>query len=170
MYLFVVSLIIVTIISFLATTLYWFPFENMFINFSSPEDVFKYTTNGYIDKIIYGDSSCMIIYTDNNSKHTLFVLEVNNAYKIVTYPQYSKEHLFSKNYCTANIYTLNQTGDTYCVGEFISDVNDVNITDNFNTEYYFFKADESIYYFYGYINDYNENYSVYINSQETVFA
>lgn len=164
-----IGIIILSIVSFLGTVLYMCPFENLFIDFSSPEDVFKYTTIGDIDRVMYGDKSCMIIYTNNNSKHTLFVRKDVDGYKIVTYPQYSKEHLFSKNYCSTNIYTLTQTKDTYCVGHLMNNTDDINLSDSFDTEYCVLQIDKNVYYFYGYLKNYNENYSLYINSIETVF-
>lgn len=168
LHIFVVSFIMISIVSLLGIAFYWCPFENMIIDFSSPEDVFEYTSNGEIDRIVYADNSCMIIYTDNKSQKTLFALTDGDSYKIVTYPQYSKEHIFSKNYCSANIYTIKQTGDTYCMGQIISDESSIDVTDNFDTEYYTFKADENVYYFYGFIKEYDENYSVFINSKEEV--
>lgn len=169
-YIFFLSLIIISVVTLFGTVLYNCPFENLFINFSSPEDVFNYTTIGEINKVVYGDNSCMIIYTENNSKNTLFVRKDNDGYKIVTYPQYSKEYFFSKNYCSINIYSLIESGDTYCVGQLMNDKSDINLSDNFDTEYYLFHINENIYYFYGYLKDYNENYSLYINSIEAVFV
>lgn len=162
-----------SIISFILACI---PFENLFINFSSPEDVFKYTKHGEIDKIIYGENSCMIIYNNDNSQQTLFVRKDGDGYKIVTYMQYSKEYLVSKNYnnstyiCSTHIYTLNQTGDTYSVGHLYNNTNDVKLSDNFDTEYYLTHINGNVYYFYGYLKDYNENYSLYINSTEAVFV
>ncbi|MGN0502731.1 MAG: hypothetical protein ACI4HN_07380 [Ruminococcus sp.] len=153
----------IAVVSILGTALYVCPFENLFIDFSSPEDVFKYTANGDIDKVIYGDNSCMIIYSDNNSQDVLFVGKDNDSFKIVTYPQYSKEHLFTKNYWSANIYTLNQTGDTYCAGQLINDVNNVNISDNLGTEYYCIKESDNVFCFYGYVKGYDEKYTINID-------
>lgn len=163
-------LLVLFFYSFIAFILWYIPFENLFINFSSPEDVFKYTKQGEIDKIIYGENSCMIIYNNDNSQQTLFVRKDGDGYKIVTYMQYSKEYLVSKNYCSTHIYTLNQTGDTYSVGHLYNNTNDVKLSDNFDTEYYLTHINGNVYYFYGYLKDYNENYSLYINSTEAVFV
>lgn len=166
-YRFVLCLGALAFISILGTALYCFPFENLFIDFSSPEDVFKYTAtaNGYIDKVIYGDNSCMIIYSDNDSIYkTMFVAKDNDSYKIVAYPQYSTEHIYSQKYWNADIYTINQTGDTYCFLLLYTHDDNVNISDNLGTEYHCFKVTENSYYFYGYMKGYDENYSVYINS------
>lgn len=163
-------LLVLFFYSFIAFILWCIPFENLFINFSSPEDVFKYTKQGEIERIIYGENSCMIIYNNDNSQQTLFVRKDGDGYKIVTYMQYSKEYLVSKNYCSTHIYTLNQTGDTYSVGHLYNNTNDVKLSDNFDTEYYLTHINGNVYYFYGYLKDYNENYSLYINSTEAVFV
>lgn len=140
------------------------PFENLFIDFSSPEDVFKYTTTGDIDKVLYGDNSCMIIYTDNdNSKDIMFARKDDNGYKIVTYLQYSKESLIPRKHCFTYMYKLNQTEDTYCYGHLIHDTNDTDLSDNYDTEYCVFHINEDVYY-YGYLKNYNGNYSLYVNS------
>lgn len=140
------------------------PFENLFIDFSSPEDVFKYTTTGDIDKVLYGDNSCMIIYTDNdNSKDIMFARKDDNGYKIVTYLQYSKESLIPRKHCFTYMYKLNQTEDTYCYGHLIHDTNDIDLSDNYDTEYCVFHIDDKVYY-YGYLKNYNGNYSLYVNS------
>lgn len=154
---------IMCIVSLLDTALYMWPFENLFIDFSSPEDVFKYTTTGDIDKILYGDNSCMIIYTNDNSKDIMFARKDDNGYKIVTYPQYSKECLVPRKHCFTDMYKLNQTEDTYCCGYLIHDTNDIDLSDNYDTEYCVFHIDDKVYY-YGYLKNYNGNYSLYVNS------
>lgn len=54
-----------------------FPLENLIINFKSPESVFNYTRTGKIDDIVYGEESCMVIYSKGNNTGGHFIIPKN---------------------------------------------------------------------------------------------
>lgn len=163
-----------TLVSLIGLLLYWFPFENMFIHFSSPEDVFKYTCVGDIKDIVYGNNSCMIVYTNYNGLQTCFVKK-DDYYKIVTYPQYYTTNLVSKDRVDMEITTIKDIDDNYCLGTAYNKKN-IKITDNKNSEFFYINSiddnsdNSNIYRFYSFINDYDETYELFYNSKKIDFV
>ena len=160
----VADIIIVCIIGLL---LHQTPFENLFFGFSSLEDVFNYTSSGQITDMVYGDNSVMIVYTSDNSINYCFTIKENDTYKIVTPAQMKKENFLSKNGVAVNITTLNSINDSYALGTV---QHNVKITDNSDSDYKLIPTDfDTIYKFYGYVNNYDESYSLYLDSEKVNF-
>ena len=160
----VADIIIVCIIGLL---LHQTPFENLFIGFSSPEDVFNYTSSGQITDMVYGDNSVMIVYTSDNSINYCFTIKENDTYKIVTPAQMKKDNFLSKDGIAVNITTLDNINDSYALGTV---QHNVKITDNSDSDYKLIPTDfDTIYKFYGYVNNYDESYSLYLDSEKVNF-
>lgn len=157
------------LVSLIGIFLYWYPIENMFINFSSPQDVFTYTNTGKINDIIYDDNSCMIVYTDNSGLQTSFVKKDNDSYKIITFAQYNSQKFLSKDNASAEFITFKDINDCYCFGSIYNTDNNIKITDNLYSDYFTFQIDDNLYNFYGNISDYNENYTLYVNDKKVNF-
>ncbi|MCH5298016.1 MAG: hypothetical protein J1E85_10165 [Ruminococcus sp.] len=156
------------LVSLIGIFLYWYPIENMFINFSSPQDVFTYTNTGEINDIIYGDNSCMIVYSDNSGLQTSFFKIDNDSYKIITFAQYNSQKFLSKDNTSAEFITLKGINDCYCFGS-IYTTNNIKITDNLSSDYFTFQIDDNLYNFYGYISNYNEDYTLFVNDKKVNF-
>lgn len=160
----VADIIIVCIIGLL---LHQTPFENLFFGFSSPEDVFNYTSSGQITDMVYGDNSVMIVYKSGNNINFCFTTKKDDKYKIVTSVQMKKDSFLSKDGIAVNITTLNSINDSYAFGTV---QHNVKITDNSDSDYKLIPTDfDTIYKFYGYINNYDESYSLYIDSEKVNF-
>ena len=160
----VADIIIVCIIGLL---LHQTPFENLFIGFSSPEDVFNYTSSGQITDMVYGDNSVMIVYKTGNNINFCFTTKKDDKYKIVTSFQMKKDSFLSKNGVAVNITTLNSINDSYALGTV---QHNVKITDNSDSDYKLIPTDfDTIYKFYGYVNNYDESYSLYLDSEKVNF-
>lgn len=94
-----------------------FPVENMMTDFSSPESAFKYFCAGEIEKIIYGNDSCLVVYSDGQGtlKDCVF-LKSGAGYKLPSYFSDRKvAHTFTQN-GIFNTYRVNGTGDYYIKG------------------------------------------------------
>lgn len=112
------SVILGAIFSLAITTgISMFPVENIVIDFSSPESAFKYFCAGEIEEIIYGNDSCLVVYSDSQGtfKDCVF-LKSGDSYKLPTYFSRSKvAHVFTEN-GLFNTYQINGTGDYYVQG------------------------------------------------------
>lgn len=109
------------------------PIENIFIQFKTPENVFHYVNSGKIDDIIYGENSCMVIYSDSDSTGSHFIVsKTEKGYRIPGYFETKHVlHKFDKSGCF-DIYNAAGTDDYYIVGTFISKNDDINIIDSSN--------------------------------------
>jgi len=112
-----------------------FPIENLFINFPSPESVFHYTRLGRIESVTYGDDSCMVFYSNENSTylHT-FVLKAKNGYKIAGYFSAKKvADRFDKDAMT-NVYRIVGTRDYYVIGSVNLEGSEIDLFDGDNKQ------------------------------------
>lgn len=91
-----------------------FPIENLCINFKSSESVFKYANYGEIDEIIYGQESCMIVYSRKNNTGGHYIIpKTEKGYKIPSYFTTKKiSHKFNKS-GFFNVYNVKGTQDYY---------------------------------------------------------
>ena len=103
-----------------------FPVENLFIHSRSPESIFHYAGSGNIDEIIYGQESCLIVYSNGNSTGGHYIIpKTENGYKIPNYFTTKRiSHKFDEN-GLFDIYHVNGTQDYYVFGTV-----DWNDTDN----------------------------------------
>ena len=87
-----------------------FPVENLFIHSRSPESIFHYAGSGNIDEIIYGQESCLIVYSKGNSTGGHYIIpKTENGYKIPNYFTTKRiSHKFDEN-GLFDIYEVNET-------------------------------------------------------------
>lgn len=111
-----------------------FPLENLFINFKSPESVFKYAEIGAIYEIIEGNDSSLVIYSDSSGSYSHYIVpKTTDGYKI---PNYFYErnvlHKFDRD-GAFDVYNAEGTQDYYvfCAVNFQDGVNDISV---FNAE------------------------------------
>lgn len=164
------------IISFLVITLSAnLPFENLFVNFDTPEKVFKYTNSGAIVDIVDGKDSCMIIYSTNRNGYNLyFVPKSKNGYKIPHY-RYAKNILQEQN--EKLFYVIKQTSKTndYFLYAFTTSKDEnINLKSNKSNNISNFVLDNDIneikqIIFYEYIDNYEaDDYYLIINDEKVI--
>jgi len=147
-----------------------FPVENLFYNFKSPESVFNYTNSGKIDEIIYGQKSCMVIYSKWNSTGGHYVIpKSEKGYKIPRYLSTKKvSHKFDKD-GIFDVYNVKGTNDYYIFGI-------VHLKENKNQIDVFNKKDEKVEsnifvkknmsFIYFFIYDFSNEYYLLINGEK----
>lgn len=60
-----------------------FPTENLFINFKTPEQALHYIEAADVQGVVYGDSTCMVVYIDRTSSYGYQIIpKHNDSYKI----------------------------------------------------------------------------------------
>ena len=110
---------IFTIILFtvLLTVSAMFPVENTFMDFKTPESVFRYVKFGNIDEIIYGKDSCMILFSKGNNARGFYIVpKTEKGYAIPSYFAINnKSHKFDKS-GLFDVYRVKGTNDYYVFG------------------------------------------------------
>jgi len=108
---------------FLITLSAIFPLENLFINFETAEDVFKYTENGDIKRIIDGKNSSMVIFEEKGIISHTIIPRNENVFKI---PSWLESQEVSSGFFEKGIYrvsNLKNTSDYYVLISFGSGKN-----------------------------------------------
>lgn len=110
-----------------------FPIENFFISFESPSEVLHYYQTGEVDDLIYGNDSCMVIYSQRNHKSGHFIVPSSEKeYKIPSLFSVKKvSHKFDTD-GIFDIYNVLGTNDYYLTGTIISNEREIVIVDNNN--------------------------------------
>lgn len=100
----------VTLISLTAM----FPLENIFYDFKSAENVFRYTTSGEIKETIYGKESAMIVYSKDTSTIGQYIIpKSEKGYEIPTYFTSNRvSYKFDEN-GIFRVYNVRSTEDYY---------------------------------------------------------
>ena len=105
-----------------------FPIENIVINNKTPEDIFNYTRKGKINGVIYGEDSCMVVYSTNRNDGGYYIIpKADSGYKIPDYFTTLKVYdRFDKN-GIFKIFNAKGTQDYYVFGVVHLEENDNDI-------------------------------------------
>lgn len=161
---FVVAMIFCSL-SFLA------PIENLFITFSSPQNVFNYSVMGDINEVVEGRNSALILYTYKGSESNSIIPKVKGGWKIGTSLTY--EEVFSKTLQSdsekvfmISVYRCKHTNDYYVLVSDIFSKSIISISDNKNSMFQRNKSpiDSSTSY-YSYIDNIGQNYELTIDGE-----
>lgn len=152
------------------------PVENLIISFKSPESVFNYTHLGKINDIVYGEKSCMIVYSEGEDKSGNYIIpKSEKGYKIPNYFTVKNvSHKFSKDGCF-DVYNVLETDDYYIFGSIISKDSTITIFDNNNKPIKnlvinMANTDTKTVFFYDFSKNISDEYYLIINNQKvTVF-
>ena len=68
------------------------PPEKFLRKFSSPQEVFNYSQQGEIVKVIEGEKSAMVLYTDEGEKGQCLIPKGENGWQLETY-RHSKQFI-----------------------------------------------------------------------------
>lgn len=168
------SVLIVTILLFIVVTTltYFAPVENLFINFSTPQEAFKYSTIGTLEEVITGENSAMVIYSDGGNNSSLqFIPKGDNGWKVGTSLSHTQIATAANKDYYITIDKVNDTNDFYIVihESFANERKEV--TDNKNS-LFDYRVEENKgtdtyhYIYYAYVKNINNNYKVMIQGKE----
>lgn len=94
-----------------------FPIENIIINNKTPEDIFNYTKTGKINGVIYGEDSCMVVYSTNGNDGGYYIIPKDaSGYKIPNYFTTLKVYDRFDEKGVFKIFNANGTQDYYVFG------------------------------------------------------
>lgn len=149
-----------------------FPLENLIINFKSPESVFNYTRTGKIDDIVYGEESCMVIYSKGNNTGGHFIIpKTEKGYKIPSYFSIKKVSDKFDRDGDFDIYNVKKTNDYYVFGTMLSKDNEIIILDSNNNEVRKIviemgSSDVKTVLLYTFIEDFTNEYYILVNGDK----
>lgn len=149
-----------------------FPIENSFINFQTPESVFNYTNTGEIIDIVYGNESCMSIFSkENNNGGYYFIPKSENTYKIPNY-YYNRKIIHNFNSRGSfDIFNPKNTKDYYIYGVTVTNEDNIDIVDSDNKIVNNLVIDNGnsstkTIILYGLIENYTNDYYITINGEK----
>lgn len=152
----------------------FYPIENFFITFNSPERAFGYYAFGEIQTIVYGEDSCFIVY-----------LNENDIYKELIFPKSRNGYKLPSNILSKNVVKKQEPGknmkvvhvvgsnDYYISGNTVTKDKNIKIRSSDDSEFNCISvnletSDYKIVLFYGYTNYFPDNYDdymIYINDK-----
>lgn len=96
------------------------PVENLFITFSTPQDVFNYSVIGDINTVVEGEKSALILYTNEGAISRSIIPKSKTGWKIKIYS--TNEEKFSKTWLDSgekiyrmSVYWCKHTNDYYII-------------------------------------------------------
>ncbi len=142
------------------------PIENIFMKFSSPEDVCKYMYMKDADYVVEGNENAIVFY---DKSKILIVPATENGWKIPSINPLSKSILkIAKGNSEFEIFVYNYANDYYIVVETKSEI---AISDNRNSQFFKVSDEEYMknyyqYRFCGHITELDENYKIKVDNRE----
>ncbi len=140
-----------------------FPFENLFLKFSSPEQAFRYTaTHCKIIKIVEEKNTALVIYADNDSETATLITKCDGKWKapfwhndqILSRLETHEIYLITKEKNSSNFYiTITVDADTKTVSDNMGSVFENYSRNDYWTDYV------------AYVEGCNENYIINIDDK-----
>lgn len=119
----------------ISLVLWYYPVENLFFSFDTPQSLFRYAGQGEIVEVVEGqESTALITKKGNNNYSTFFISKKDNKYKIATFN--ASKIVSSKQHGTINItvYKVRNTDDYFVRIWGISD-EEIELSDTLSTEF-----------------------------------
>ncbi len=146
-----------------------FPFENLFLHFSSPDKAFSYFNTGEIIEIMDGEESTLILYRDDGIDGFCILPKDHKGWKIrpfLSYDTVYQRKLYSQSVkCDIEVYHAKNTTDYYvAVDNWFVD-SPINISDNRENEFFCVAEESSMkgmnfYSYYTYVEELNDGYKI----------
>lgn len=91
------------------------PPEKFLRKFSSPQEVFNYSQQGEIVKVIEGEKSAMVLYTDEGEKGQCLIPKGENGWQLETLSTFKTAYFkrSENTKCTITIFRVKETDDYY---------------------------------------------------------
>ena len=109
------------------------PFENLFVTFQTPEEVFAYSKSGDIIQMVENENSSAVIYQKEKDAYSIaFMIKKNNGYQISSFFSTKREVLGSYKSVAILLYNVRGTSDFYLyINGFVEQ--EITIQDNLGT-------------------------------------
>ena len=148
------------------------PPEKFLREFSSPQEVFNYSQQGEIVKVIEGEKSAMVLYTDEGEKGQCLIAKEKNGWQLETLSTFKTVYFkkLENKKCTIMIFRIKGTDDYYVnVNSNFLD-NEIKVSDSRNSDFFCIEtpAPETgmcAYTFYAYVPRIQDGYEIKINEE-----
>lgn len=146
------------------------PPEKFLREFSSPQEVFNYSQQGEIVKVIEGEKSAMVLYTDEGEKGQCLIAKGKNGWQLETLSTFKTVYFkkLENTKCTIMIFRIKGTDDYYVnVNSNFLD-NEIKVSDSRNSDFFCIEtpapgAEMCAYTFYAYVPRIQDGYEIKIN-------
>ena len=118
------------------------PPEKFLRKFSSPQEVFNYSQQGEIVKVIEGEKSAMVLYTDEDEKGQCLIPKGENGWQLETLSTFKTVYFkrTENTKCTITIFRVKGTDDYYVnVNSNFLD-NEIEVSDSRNSDFFCIKT------------------------------
>lgn len=149
-----------------------FPPEKFLRTFSSPQEVFNYSQQGEIVKVIEGEKSAMVLYTDEGEKGQCLIAKGKNGWQLETLSTFKTVYFkkLENTKCTIMIFRIKGTDDYYVnVNSNFLD-NEIKVSDSRNSDFFCIETpapgtEMCAYTFYTYAPRIQDGYEIKINEE-----
>lgn len=149
-----------------------FPPEKFLRTFSSPQEVFNYSQQGEIVKVIEGEKSAMVLYTDEGEKGQCLIAKGKNGWQLETLSTFKTVYFkkLENTKCTIMIFRIKGTDDYYVnVNSNFLD-NEIKVSDSRNSDFFCIETpapgtEMCAYTFYAYAPRIQDGYEIKINEE-----
>lgn len=148
------------------------PPEKFLRTFSSPQEVFNYSQQGEIVKVIEGEKSAMVLYTDEGEKGQCLIAKGKNGWQLETLSTFKTVYFkkLENTKCTIMIFRIKGTEDYYVnVNSNFLD-NEIKVSDSRNSDFFCIETpapgtEMCAYTFYAYAPRIQDGYEIKINEE-----
>ena len=148
------------------------PPEKFLREFSSPQEVFNYSQQGEIVKVIEGEKSAMVLYTDEGEKGQCLIAKGKNGWQLETLSTFKTVYFkkLENKKCTIMIFRIKGTDDYYVnVNSNFLD-NEIKVSDSRNSDFFCIETpapgtEMCAYTFYAYVPRIQDGYEIKINEE-----
>lgn len=148
------------------------PPEKFLRTFSSPQEVFNYSQQGEIVKVIEGEKSAMVLYTDEGEKGQCLIAKGKNGWQLETLSTFKTVYFkkLENTKCTIMIFRIKGTEDYYVnVNSNFLD-NEIKVSDSRNSDFFCIETpapgtEMCAYTFYTYVPRIQDGYEIKINEE-----
>ena len=170
----IISLLMIITFLSLGGLLCTFPFENLFIDFSSPEDVVKYNSEFPVKDYIYNDDSCLAIGGNDGYESFKIIPKKDEKYKLPSFLEKERIADCLFEYGLLEIYKLKNTADYYLCGglSFVEEEVNIEVCDGSNPTVRSSEKNDLGYktvWIYGAVN-YSDDFFVIVNGEKVSLA
>ena len=148
------------------------PPEKFLREFSSPQEVFNYSQQGEIVKVIEGEKSAMVLYTDKGEKGQCLIAKGKSGWQLETLSTFKTVYFkqLENKKCTIMIFRIKGTDDYYVnVNSNFLD-NEIKVSDSRNSDFFCIETpapetEMCAYTFYAYVPRIQDGYEIKINEE-----
>lgn len=146
--------------------------EKFLRTFSSPQEVFNYSQQDEIVKVIEGEKSAMVLYTDEGEKGQCLIAKGKNGWQLETLSTFKTVYFkkLENTKCTIMIFRIKGTDDYYVnVNSNFLD-NEIKVSDSRNSDFFCIETpapgtEMCAYTFYAYVPRIQDGYEIKINEE-----